>query len=91
MWLLVYYFTASSGNTIIWKCHHYAFFFGICHFAVVYRTEFLCASKMSIFVPNNVFLRGVLLYYFSMKKTATESHRLLVKVYGDDALAEQIC
>lgn len=46
---------------------------------------------MSTFVPNNVFLRGVLLHYFNMKKTAAESHRILVETYGDDALAERTC
>ena len=33
---------------------------------------------MSNFVPNKVFLRGVLLHYFNMKKSAAESHRILV-------------
>ena len=46
---------------------------------------------MSNFVPEKVFLRRVLLYYFNMKKTATESHRILVEVYGEHALAERTC
>ena len=46
---------------------------------------------MSSFVPNKVFLRGVLLHYFNMKKKAVESHRILVEVYGDHALAERTC
>ena len=46
---------------------------------------------MSNFVPEKVFLRGVLLYYFNMKKTAAESHRILVKVYVEHALAERTC
>lgn len=46
---------------------------------------------MANFVPNNVFLRGVLLHYFNMKKKATESHRILVEVYGDHALSERTC
>ena len=46
---------------------------------------------MSNVVPEKVFLRGVLLYYFNMKKTAVESHRILVEVYGEHALAEQTC
>ena len=46
---------------------------------------------MSIFVPDKVFrLRGIL-HYFNMKKSATESHRILVEVYGDHALAERTC
>ena len=46
---------------------------------------------MSNFVPEKVFLRGVLLHYFNMKKTAAESHRILVEVYGEHALAERMC
>ena len=45
---------------------------------------------MSIFVPDKVFLRGIL-HNFNMKKSATESHRILVEVYGDHALAERTC
>ena len=46
---------------------------------------------MSNFVPEKVFLPGVLLHYFNMKKTAAESHCILVEVYGEHALAEQTC
>jgi len=46
---------------------------------------------MSNFVPDKVFLRGVLLHYFNMKKSAAESHRILVEVYEKHALAEQMC
>ena len=46
---------------------------------------------MSNFVTDEVFLRGVLLHYFNMKKIATESHKMLVEVYGDHALAERTC
>ena len=44
---------------------------------------------MSNFVPEKVFLRRVLLHYFNMKKTAAESHRILVEVYGGHDLAER--
>ena len=46
---------------------------------------------MSNFVPEKVFLRGVLLHYFNMKKTATESHRILVEVYSEHAIADRTC
>lgn len=46
---------------------------------------------MSTFVPNKAFLRGVLLHYFNMNKSAAEAHRILVEVYGEHALAEQTC
>ena len=42
-------------------------------------------------MPEKVFLRGVLLLYFNMKKTAAKSHRILVEVYGENALAERTC
>ena len=38
-----------------------------------------------------VLLRGVLLHCFNMKKTAAGSHRILVEVYGEHALAERTC
>ena len=46
---------------------------------------------MSNFVPEKVFFLGVLLYYINMKKTAAESHLILVEVYGEHALAERTC
>ena len=46
---------------------------------------------MSNFVPDKVFLRGVPLHYFNMKKSAAEINRILVEVYGDHALAERTC
>ena len=42
-------------------------------------------------MPEKVFLWGVLLHYFNMKKTVAESHRILVEVYGKHALAERTC
>ena len=42
-------------------------------------------------MPKKVFLQGVLLHYFNMKKTAAESHRILVEVHGEHALAERTC
>jgi len=35
--------------------------------------------------------RLVLLYYFDLKKIATEAHRLLSKVYGDETLSKKTC
>ena len=42
-------------------------------------------------MPEKVFLRGVLLHYFNMKKTAAECRRISVEVYGEHALAKQTC
>ena len=38
-----------------------------------------------------MFLQRVLLHHFNIKKTAAESHRILVEVYGEHALAERMC
>ena len=42
-------------------------------------------------MPNSHHLRKVLLHYFISKKTAAESHRILVTVYGEHALSETTC
>ncbi|KAG5307861.1 MOS1T transposase, partial [Pseudoatta argentina] len=46
---------------------------------------------MSIFVPNKVYLRGILSHYFIQKKSAAEAHRILVQTYGDNALSDTTC
>ena len=46
---------------------------------------------MSGFVPNNCHLREVLIFFFYLKKTATETHRDLQQVYGDVSLSETMC
>lgn len=46
---------------------------------------------MSTFVPNKVYLRGILLHYFIQKKSAAEAHRILVETYGDNALSDTTC
>ena len=46
---------------------------------------------MSIFVPNSHHLREFVLHYFISKKTAAESHRILVKIYRQHALSETTC
>ncbi|KAG5305943.1 MOS1T transposase, partial [Pseudoatta argentina] len=46
---------------------------------------------MSIFVPNKVYLRGILLHYFIQKKPVAEAHRILVQTYDDNALSDTTC
>jgi len=46
---------------------------------------------MSSFEPNKRHLRELLIYFFNLKKSATEAHRLLVEAYGDAALSERSC
>ncbi|GBP68254.1 Mariner Mos1 transposase [Eumeta japonica] len=43
---------------------------------------------MSTFVPNKVYLRGILLHYFIQKKSAAEAHRILAENHGDNALSD---
>jgi len=42
-------------------------------------------------VPKEEYLRGILLYYFILKKSAAETHGILVETYGDHALSEITC
>jgi len=46
---------------------------------------------MSSFKPNKRHLRELLIYFFNLKKSAAEAHRLLVEAYGDAALSERNC
>ncbi|EGI60884.1 Mariner Mos1 transposase [Acromyrmex echinatior] len=46
---------------------------------------------MSSFEPNKRHLRELLIYFFNLKKSAAEAHRLLVEAYGEAALSEKSC
>lgn len=46
---------------------------------------------MSIYVPNKQHLREVLLFFFNSKKSAAESHRLLLEVYGEYTPSIKMC
>ena len=46
---------------------------------------------MSTFVPNKVYLWGILLHYSIQNKSAAEAHRILVETYGDIALSDRTC
>jgi len=43
---------------------------------------------MSVFEPEKHYLWEVLLYFFSVKKFAVESYRLLIEAYGEAALSK---
>lgn len=45
---------------------------------IIYRLEKNTSKKL-----NKVFLRGTLVHYLNVKKSAAESHRVLQEVYGD--------
>ena len=47
----------------------------------------MCA-KISSFEPNKRHFREVLFYFFNLKKSAAETHRLLVVTYSEAALSE---
>ena len=46
---------------------------------------------MSSFEPNKRHLRALLIYFFNLKKSAAEAHRLLVEAHGEGALSERSC
>ena len=46
---------------------------------------------MSKFEPNKRHLRELLIYFFNLKKSAAEAHRLLVEAYNKAALSERTC
>ena len=46
---------------------------------------------MSNFVPGNYDLRIALILCYHLKKTAAESHRMLVEAYGEHALGKSRC
>ena len=46
---------------------------------------------MSEFIPKKQHLREVLLHYFILKKSAAETHRLLVDIYGEHAPSKTSC
>ena len=46
---------------------------------------------MSSFVPTNYDLRTALVFCYHLKKTAAESHRMLVEAYGEYALGKTQC
>ena len=46
---------------------------------------------MSSFELNKRNLRELLIYFFNLKKSAAEAHRLLVERYGEAALSGRTC
>ena len=46
---------------------------------------------MSNFVPDKSVLRGFLVTFFHLKKTAAESYRLLLEAYGEHSPTQKTC
>ena len=44
---------------------------------------------MSSFESNKRHLRQLLIYFFNLKKSVAEAHRLLVETYGEAALSKR--
>jgi len=48
-------------------------------------------EKKSEFQPNKHHLREALFFCFNLKKTAAESHRMLIEAYRELAISETTC
>jgi len=59
--------------------------------AILYQHHIFYCTKMSSFEPNKRHLRELLIYFFKLKKSAAEAHRLFVEAYGDAAISERSC
>jgi len=46
---------------------------------------------MAQFVPTNYDVRTALIVCYHLKKTAAESHRILIEAYGDHVLGKSQC
>lgn len=46
---------------------------------------------MTNFIPGNYDLRTALIFCYHLKKSAAESHRMLVEAYGEHALGKSQC
>jgi len=55
---------------------------------ILYQRHIFFSVKMPLFEPRKRHLREVLLYFFSMKKSAIESYQLLVETYDEAVLNE---
>jgi len=53
---------------------------------ILYQRHIFFYMKISVFEAKKRHLREVLLYFFSVKKFAIESHRLLVENYSEAIL-----
>jgi len=47
--------------------------------------------KMSSFELNKRHMRELSIYFFNLKKSVAEAHRLLVETYNDAVLSERSC
>jgi len=59
--------------------------------AILYQHHIFFFVRKCRFEPNKRHLQELLIYFFNLKKSAVEAHRLLVEAYGDAALSERSC
>ena len=55
------------------------------------NTYFIIGLNMWNFVPKNYDLPTALIFCYHLKKTAAESHRMLVEAYGEHTLGKSQC
>jgi len=46
---------------------------------------------MTVYEPNSCHLREVSIFFFNMKKSAAEAHRMLSNTYGETAISGRTC
>lgn len=57
---------------------------------VLYTFFIIIKFKMGSFLPNNGYLRKFCYYFYNCKKSAVESHPLLVEAYSEHAFFNSI-
>ncbi|UYV79471.1 hypothetical protein LAZ67_17002753 [Cordylochernes scorpioides] len=78
--------TEKSSAILATTCSH------ACSFRKIQIVKnFWSPWKMAISEPKSAHLREALLFTFNWKKSATEAHRMLEKVYSDHALSKSQC
>jgi len=65
--------------------------FSLYRFEFHTKTLIFTEFEMSNFVLTKQHLREVLIFCFNWKKSAAETHRMLVEVYGDTAPTDKSC
>jgi len=73
------------------KIKHLLIIFSLYRFEFHTKTLIFIVFEMSNFVLTKQHLREVLIFCFNWKKSAAETHRMLVEVYGNTAPTDKSC
>ena len=65
--------------------------FSLYRFEFQTKTLIFIVFEMSNFVLTKQHLREVLIFCFNWKKSAADTHRMFVEVYGDTASTDKLC